>query len=1360
MRLAVRLFASVLLLTISLPVGVAFADTDTLTVTLNSTETAGVADTSMTVTAMAGPDVDTGYGGTVHFTTSDGGDVSIPPDYTFQPTDSGSATFSVTFTTSGPQTITATDTGDGTITGTGSTTVDAAAAFSIDLGNTSTGNLASGQTRNVTALVLDAFNNPVVGQSVAFVASGSGTVTGTGSFPTDATGTATDPVTAVLAGTVTITGTTADAGSNGVIFPVVAGAANHLDLSALTTNLGSGTTRLLTATLTDAAGNGVPNQTITLGQSGAGDVSNLTNPITNNSGVAVDTVTGHGAGLVTITATAGVLTDNVAFTVIAGAPFGIVVTGGTGNLTSGASRTLTATLTDAAGNPIAGQPIGFSRLTGPGSVSFGPPTTTNSLGQSTDLVTGVGAGAITISAADGGVNGSIAFTIVPGAPLHLVLTGTTTSLTSGSGRILTATVTDAAGNGISGESVTLSQTGSITGTVSGLTTATTGGSGALNESVTGLHAGSVSIIATDGGLTSNTLTFTVVPGAPFSLIVGGSTLSLASGATRGLTATVTDANNNGISGEQVFFTASTPPGSVSGLTNPTTGAGGVASVTVTGVLAGSVTITATDGGLSNDLTFTVTAGATNHITVSPSTSSITPGSQAYTTTAFDTAGNSTDVTGTANLSIAGGICDLTSCSASSVGAHTVTATFAGKTAIATLTILNVAPTANADAVSINEDSASKEFEVLANDTDPNFDTLSVTAVSTPAHGTATVDSDGGGIHYQPAAHYNGPDSFDYSIADGHGGVDTTTVTVTIVHVNEVPFFTKGANQTVFENSSPGPVSGWATGMSPGLDPTESGQALNFIVSSNNPGLFSAGPAIDSSGNLTYTPAPNTSGVATVSVQIHDDGGTDLGGVDTSAIQTFTISVTFVNQAPSFTEGADQAIFEDAGPIAAPGWASAISSGPGDPTQTLNFIVTNDNNALFTSGGQPAINAAGLLTYTTAPNANGTTTVSVSLHDNGGTANGGVDTSALQTFTITVTPVNDAPSFVKGPNISIPQASPPPALETVSGWATGFNPGGGPDESGQTVLAYHVTNNHNGLFQTQPSIDTSGTLTYKLAANENGVVTVSVSVQDNGGTANGGVDTSPVQTFTITITGVDNPPGTQTDSPTVVQGSGPNTIDVLSNDFDQDSDPLTVVGVCIPVEPYPCYHSWSTGHGLASVSADGLSVTYDPTGSFSGTDTFLYRISDGRGGTAYGTVVVTVVKDTFGPVATAPKIIATGTTSTTVTIMLRWSGTDQGFGVKYYQLQESHNGGTYVSVTVPVGATSVARTVTNGGTYTYRVRGVDLVGNIGAWVTSDPFVPATVPRPAPPTRRHGSVSFIDSDHPATSTRGTTIIIVQP
>jgi hypothetical protein len=57
---------------------------------------------------------------------------------------------------------------------------------------------------------------------------------------------------------------------------------------------------------------------------------------------------------------------------------------------------------------------------------------------------------------------------------------------------------------------------------------------------------------------------------------------------------------------------------------------------------------------------------------------------------------------------------------------------------------------------------------------------------------------------------------------------------------------------------------------------------------------------------------------------------------------------------------------------------------------------------------PAIDfTTGTLTYTPAPNANGTSTVTVVLKDNGGTANGGLD-ATTKTFTITVTPVNDAP----------------------------------------------------------------------------------------------------------------------------------------------------------------------------------------------------------------------------------------------------------------------------------------------------------------------------------------------------------------
>lgn len=119
-------------------------------------------------------------------------------------------------------------------------------------------------------------------------------------------------------------------------------------------------------------------------------------------------------------------------------------------------------------------------------------------------------------------------------------------------------------------------------------------------------------------------------------------------------------------------------------------------------------------------------------------------------------------------------------------------------------------------------------------------------------------------------------------------------------------------------------------------------------------------------------------------------------------------LTDVNDAPSFVRGPSQLVGEDAGPQTVSGWATEISAGPPDEAgQTLTFVLSTDNPALFSTA--PALDpTTRTLTYTPAPDATGQTTVTVQLRDNGGTADGGVDSSAPQTFTIFVTPVNDAP----------------------------------------------------------------------------------------------------------------------------------------------------------------------------------------------------------------------------------------------------------------------------------------------------------------------------------------------------------------
>jgi hypothetical protein len=88
-----------------------------------------------------------------------------------------------------------------------------------------------------------------------------------------------------------------------------------------------------------------------------------------------------------------------------------------------------------------------------------------------------------------------------------------------------------------------------------------------------------------------------------------------------------------------------------------------------------------------------------------------------------------------------------------------------------------APDAVDDALTTDEDVAGS-VNVLANDTDPDGDPLSVTGSTNGAHGTVSCTA-AGVCTYTPAANYNGPDSFTYTVSDGNGGTDTATVSVTV-----------------------------------------------------------------------------------------------------------------------------------------------------------------------------------------------------------------------------------------------------------------------------------------------------------------------------------------------------------------------------------------------------------------------------------------------------------------------------------------------------------------------------------------------------------------------------------------------------
>jgi VCBS repeat-containing protein len=119
------------------------------------------------------------------------------------------------------------------------------------------------------------------------------------------------------------------------------------------------------------------------------------------------------------------------------------------------------------------------------------------------------------------------------------------------------------------------------------------------------------------------------------------------------------------------------------------------------------------------------------------------------------------------------------------------------TASATVTVTvapeNDPPVAQPDSTITSEDMAVR-IHVLANDQDPDGDTLTVLSVTAPAHGSAVINPDGT-ISYTPAKDFNGTDSFGYTIGDGQGEIANTTVTVVITPVNDTPVAADDAAST-------------------------------------------------------------------------------------------------------------------------------------------------------------------------------------------------------------------------------------------------------------------------------------------------------------------------------------------------------------------------------------------------------------------------------------------------------------------------------------------------------------------------------------------------------------------------------------
>jgi len=181
----------------------------------------------------------------------------------------------------------------------------------------------------------------------------------------------------------------------------------------------------------------------------------------------------------------------------------------------------------------------------------------------------------------------------------------------------------------------------------------------------------------------------------------------------------------------------------------------------------------------------------------------------------------------------------------------------------------------------------------------------------PTHAEVFQLFSDGSFYYRPQKDFSGVDEFIFAGTRNAGQLISIPgkARIHVYWINSQPSFKAGTDQSADEDSGAHVVNNWATEISAGSSDEIGRQKLNWIVGNDNPDLFSDAPKIDADGTLRFTLMARTFGVAHCIVWLHDDGGTENGGIDTSRPATFQIEVRGIHHKPVLTEVKDQTIQE-------------------------------------------------------------------------------------------------------------------------------------------------------------------------------------------------------------------------------------------------------------------------------------------------------------------------------------------------------------------------------------------------------------------------------------------------------------------
>lgn len=728
---------------------------------------------------------------------------------------------------------------------------------------------------------------------------------------------------------------------------------------------------------------------------------------------------------------------------------------------------------------------------------------------------------------------------------------------------------------------------------------------------------SVTIAVTDGSATtSETFNLTIATVNDPPVISASSLVLQATNNVASVPITLTVSDVEDAASSLAVVATSSSQGVLPDVSIFITGAGGSRSLTVIPAASGTATITVTvlDSSFASaslDIALTVGSGNT-----APSISN--PGAQS---TSEDVAKVITytisdSQTAAANLVLHSFSSDQTLVPDSSLvlggttGTRTVTATPAANThgsltittyvvdtgglsATNTLTLtinsVNDCPTSPQIAAQSTAEDVAKAVAFSVSDVDG--DTLTITGTSS---NTGLVSNDGSHIAFSgtgnnrtvtltPLLNQTGQTTIAIKVDDGSCSV-TNSFLLSVAPVNDPPVLAAISAQSTTEDTA---MSAIALTIS---DPESASSALTVSAISSNPTLCPVSGMVfgGSGGNrtLTITPGADQNGSATITVSCSD--GTN------SVSQSFTLTVSAVNDAPTIANLSNQTLVQGASSASATATVDDIDS----TISALTLSATSSDTTVLPLSGITFSGTGTARTVTFTPATVGSATVRLIVSD-------GSLTATNASFVVTKpAPINNAPT------ISGPGNQPTSEDTNLAGLAVTI----GDAETPAASLVLTASSSNPALVASLPlgGSGTARTLGINLVANASGTATISLVVTDAGGL-------SATNQFILTVSAVNDPPvltlpGAQTMSEDV-----PFTFNVSVSDVETAASSLTLTAI----SSNPALIANTSAGINISTTGGTRTVTVTPVLNQSGTATLTFTLSDGSGGTANGSVAVTV-----------------------------------------------------------------------------------------------------------------------------------------